>query len=494
MKRFLFILTICPALVFGQIQDFNLQLRLPKGFEMAPPAAQSAPYPARVESRSLIDPALAKALKDGLDKGQSVLKAIGVSAAVQLPDGQVWKGVAGVSSATAGDTIRPDMIFGVGSVSKTIAGACVMSLVEQGKLSLSDRVDKWLPAFPNVNPAITVQQLLNHTSGVYNFTDNPALNTAVSSNFAKIWTPQEVLNQFVRAPLFTPGNGWTYSNSGYLLLGLIVEAAAGKPYHEVVKTNLFDKVGLQGVILFPNEQTTQELAHLWADLLGGGFPIDLQSLNISMNALFSVAWTAGAYQSTPENIAKWMRHLFKGEVVSQASLTEMKKYVQVTPSYQYGLGISRYTSQGYELLGHGGDIIYKSLVLYIPDCDISIAVTSNDGTKTNMSVVFEEIFKAYLAYKMTPVFELKNENQVAVFPNPFSENLTISFDLKTSSDLCFSIVNEQGQVIQTVEYQQVPTGKQIIKWSGDVSNLPKGIYFLKVETEGKTLTQTLLKH
>ncbi|MEZ4951202.1 MAG: serine hydrolase domain-containing protein [Saprospiraceae bacterium] len=170
-----------------------------------------------------VDPVLVAMLDATLEEEKNRTEAVAFSAALILPDGDAWTGAIGQHDGTTGTLITTDMVSGVGSVTKTITAACIMQLRGEGKLSLDDSLGKYLPSFPNVKPEITIRQLLNHTSGIYNYTDNPNLNTRISQNYARVWQPDEILNNFVLAQLFNPGDNWAYSNTNYVLLGLIIE-------------------------------------------------------------------------------------------------------------------------------------------------------------------------------------------------------------------------------------------------------------------------------
>jgi len=165
---------------------------------------------------------LAMKLQNALDKALEIGSEghqLGISAAIIIPDEEIWIGVAGVSHP--GTPIAPEMLFDIGSSEKNFQAALVLKLKEEGLLSLDDPISKWLPDYPNINHTVTIRQLLNHTSGIYDFIEHP--DSTWRRGFSnidpiKIWTPEEVITTFMSEPYFSPGEGWHYSTTNYLLL------------------------------------------------------------------------------------------------------------------------------------------------------------------------------------------------------------------------------------------------------------------------------------
>ena len=166
---------------------------------------------------------LDKRLQTVLDKGLVKYDIRGVSAAIVNSD-SVWVGTAGISHDMV--SMKPDMLFSIGSVTKNFVAALTLKLAEEGTLSLEDRLSDWLPAYPYVDPEITIRQLLNHTSGIYMFWNNDDLWDALKNDRSRKWTPEEVLG-YIKEPDFAPGEGWRYSNTNYLLMAMIIEKATG---------------------------------------------------------------------------------------------------------------------------------------------------------------------------------------------------------------------------------------------------------------------------
>ena len=166
----------------------------------------------------------ADVLQSTLDAGVIEHGGQGYTFAVILPDGQRWVGVTGVSHGTT--RVTPEMQFAAGSITKTWTATTIMQLAEEGVLSLDDPVCEWLPGIPKVDCLITLRQLLNHTSGVHNYIDHPAYwKSTLWDEPDRSWTPGEALATYLLEPYFAPGAAWHYSNSGYVLLRMIIMEA-----------------------------------------------------------------------------------------------------------------------------------------------------------------------------------------------------------------------------------------------------------------------------
>jgi D-alanyl-D-alanine carboxypeptidase len=149
----------------------------------------------------------------------------GVSVAILIPGDGIWTGVYGESHA--GVPITTDTYFPIGSNTKTFTASILLKMQENGMLSLDDTIGTWLQNIPNVNGQITIRQMLNHTSGLYSYTDTSAFFTAMNSDYHHIYQPEDML-QYISTPVFAPGTKWEYSNTNFLLAGLIIKQVLGQ--------------------------------------------------------------------------------------------------------------------------------------------------------------------------------------------------------------------------------------------------------------------------
>lgn len=429
--------------LWGQFE--NLELAVPqKDHSFVFPETENT----LVSKAGNIDPILVDMLNATLEQELTLRSAVGLTAAVILPDGEAWTGAIGKHNA-AGEPITTDMVSGVGSVTKTVTGACILQLMEEGKLNLDDPIHTYLDTFQNIPPSATIRQLLNHTSGIYSYTDNPAVNAAVSQDYSRVWMPEEILQNFVLAPLFNPGDSWAYSNTNYVLLGMIIEEVTGNEFHAEIRTRFWEKLNLEDVYLYPQETSAETFVNLWADLFGGGTALDVSILGVTREGLFSLGWAAGAIISTPESIARWMKALTDGEAISPMALSYMEDFLPLTNEYGYGLGLSRtLLPDGTYVFGHSGNIIYQSEVNAVPDQGISIAVLTNDGTVTQLPETWYALYLTYQAYlTMSDVTEAAQVNPLKVYPNPAAANVVVALDELQLDGL--EVRNALGQIVWT---------------------------------------------
>jgi len=446
----LFVLLLTTLSSFAQVPEFpgfNLPIEPVSeiaGHELPPQEKYTAP----TTYRSNIDPLLADTLEKVVQKYWDNIGYVGLSAALMTPEGDIWAGAEGMSSET--EPLTPDHSFGMGSNTKTIAAAAIMKLVEDGLVELDDPLDDYLPSYQNVDSSATIRQILQHTSGIYNFTDSPQFSAVINADLQYEFEPEEIF-EFVSTPNFMPGNGWSYSNTNFILAGLVVEAASGISFHEYVRTNLIAPLNLESVALFPQEDWPTPKAHLWLDLIGEGTQYDLDALGIQFKSLFSGAWSAGAYVSTPSDLARWMNALYTNEILDPASVTQMKDYLPIAGSSGYGLGTFYFNIGGYDAYGHGGEIVYSSYGLYFPELDIAIAVMENEGEfgSTTLSPLVEQMLIAFEWYNNTivEVSEAKEEIQATIFPNPSTGSSQLRLNLAQSEQVQLNIFNALGQQI-----------------------------------------------
>ncbi|HEY5488286.1 MAG TPA: serine hydrolase domain-containing protein, partial [Candidatus Limnocylindrales bacterium] len=163
-----------------------------------------------------------------LDQQQADGGIPGIGATITFPDGSIWSSGSGNAIASPAEPATGDTPFVVGSITKTFITAAIMQLADAGQLSIDDPLSNWVPDFPNAQN-ITIRELLHHTSGIYDYFDYPTYNTQVFLTMqGHSWTPQEILSTFVGAPYFPPGTGYHYSNTNFILLGLVVENITGQ--------------------------------------------------------------------------------------------------------------------------------------------------------------------------------------------------------------------------------------------------------------------------
>ncbi len=435
-----------------------------------------------------VNPDLAAALQARLDAELVSNDAVGYGAAVILPDGSRWEGVSGVS--TIGVDLTTEYTFGIGSITKSFTAAVLTELEEEGTLSLDDPISMYLDSIPNINMDATIRQCLNHTAGNYDYRANPDLFTSGLTDSRKVWEPVELIETFVNAPNFAPGASWSYSNTNYVLAGMVIKSVTGNEYYDEYKKRFFDPLDLLAANAAPFQMKVNPLANLWFDVLGTGV-IDINLLSISTDGLFSIGGAAGGIVATPAETAKWMRSLVKAEATSQVVIDEM---LATTPPLTYGLGIYEESFQGMTRIGHGGNIIYASEAFHIPDLDITIAVCTNDGSKPLMTPIYTAMMEAYQEFlnpSSTNDFSLSGN--VVAFPNPFDESLNLEIDLAKAEKVQVQLMDTYGKPIKILLDESLPFGKSRKAFNLE-NQLAAGTYLIRVQTESGSTFKKVIKY
>lgn len=346
-------------------------------------SCQPAPLPEALELPEL---PYADKLQQAIDQvllAEEADRQLGISAAVIAPGYRPWIGVSGTSHADV--KITPDMLFDAGSVEKNLEAALVLKLVEEGLLALDDPVSQYLPAYPHVDGTITVRQLLDHTSGIFNVFEHPDFPwVGAGVDYSRSWKLEEVFNTFVLEPYGPPGQAQHYSSTNYLLVTAIIEQVTGSSVSEEIDRRLLRPMALEYTYVSMGEQPPEayKVAHPWADVDGDGALEDLSGMPLT----WKVTLTHPALFSTASDLAQWMHALYHEQtVLDPDSLKEMLAYPEVTrrdpEGGVYGLGVVDFTDRlGVPVLGHGGSSLgYSAAALYLPQSGNSVAWLINTG-------------------------------------------------------------------------------------------------------------------
>jgi D-alanyl-D-alanine carboxypeptidase len=264
----------------------------------------------------------------------------------------------------------PLTVYRIGSVTKQFTSVAIMQLVEQGKLSLDDDVTKYVPNAPTHGRHVLVRHLLNHTSGIPSYTDvGPEFGRVMRLDLAKDSLIASVKDDSLQ---FEPGSHFYYNNTGYFLLGMIIERVTGKPYGEYLHDVLFAPNGLTSTVYCSVMPLIKHRAQGYE-----GRPTGLVNAPyISMD----LPYAAGSLCSTVGDLAAWTRLLHSGKLVKQSSLAAMTTPAKLTSGrpMQYGFGLFMDTVGTHRRIHHGGGINgFISELAYYPDDSLTVVVLSN---------------------------------------------------------------------------------------------------------------------
>ncbi len=307
---------------------------------------------------------------------------IGATAALSSPEG-TWLGATGLASLRTGLAVEPDDLFQVGSITKPMVATVVLQLMETGQLSLEDTLDRWLPnnllaQIPDAGQ-ITLRQLLNHTSGIPDYV--PVL-LSVGVNLFREWQPQELIELVGgQSTEFSPGTNWSYSNTNYVLLGLIVEQVTGNPIATEIRSRILEPLDLQNTFYAGVDLIPTQVSGYW-DINNDGRLDDVNNIGLSW------AGSAGALVSNTEDLMRFGSALFGGKLLQPATLDQMLTFVEGIPSNSfsgYGLGIARLKTLEGTFYGHTGLTLgFRSSLWYSPETQIIYADLQNTRRFNNL--------------------------------------------------------------------------------------------------------------
>lgn len=282
----------------------------------------------------------------------------------------IFKKGYGKASLDKGEDITPEHIFRIGSLTKQFTAAAILKLVNEGKIRLNDKVTLFLPDYRPQGESITIENLLNHTSGVPNYTAFLELKSIENKMAEK--TLEQRFSDFNKLPLeFNPGEQFKYSNSGYFILGMIVEKVSGISYGEYIDKNFFGPLKMKNSF-YDGAVSKRKKAT--------GFVKNQDGFKATPVVHHSMPFAAGALASTVEDLWKWNRAVFDYQVVPRSVIEKAWQSTTLKggekKSYGYGWSLGRIDEL--KVIDHGGAIDgYVSYVLYVPDEKLFVGILSN---------------------------------------------------------------------------------------------------------------------
>ena len=328
--------------------------------------ALAAAAPAQAPTRSTIvrqiDSMATAALRNAPVAGLSI-------AVVKGRDTIVMKGY-GYADLENDVPATAQTVYRIGSITKQFTSAAVMQLVEQGKVGLDDDITKYFPGFPTHGQRILVRHLLNHTSGIPSYTDVPQRWQRVSM----MDLPHDSLLAMVSSDslMFAPGSAFYYNNTGYYMLGMLIEKVTGQKYGDYLAQHLFAPLGLKSTRYCATGPIIKHRAQ--------GYGNDRGTLVNAQYLSMDNPFAAGALCSTVGDLVAWEEALFSGKVVNASSLTQMTTPVKLTSTRPmvYGFGLVPDTVGRHRLVGHGGGINgFISHEEYYPNDSLTVVVLAN---------------------------------------------------------------------------------------------------------------------
>lgn len=347
---------------------------------------------------------LKKELQQKLDEWHKAGKFPGATLGVVLPNGESFGLAVGFSDRDAKTSMKPSDRMLAGSVGKTFAAATALQLVKEGRISLDDKIEKyfrkepWFSRLPNAED-VTIQQLMNHTSGMVRYEFKEQFTSDLTANPDKVWRPEEQIAYIFdeKAP-FAAGKGWEYSDTNYIVLGMIIERVTGKRFYDEALRRFVKPLKLKNTI----PQDSRTIRGLIQGYAGPDNPFGrtdamLKDGRFTFNP--QLEWTGGGWASTSEDLANWAKLMYEGKAFDPSLVPTMLDGVAAPTlgkDTKYGLGvIIRQTPMGTSF-GHSGFFPgYLTDMMYFPEHKIAIAVQVNTSaprtTGRPLSVILSEM-------------------------------------------------------------------------------------------------------
>jgi D-alanyl-D-alanine carboxypeptidase len=403
------------------------------------------------------NPALAANLQSTIDSMRLVQNVRGISACVFYPGVGTWKGVSGISYP--GSLMNSELEFGIASNTKLFTGVMVLQCAENGFLTLDDSLHEHLPPFNNIDSNITIRQLLNHTSGLYDVTSVPGYPDSIFNDPNRIFTPSELIS-WAGPPVFAAGTGWDYCNTNYILAGMIAESVTGLSYGQLLRDSILSPLQLDSTFLDVHDSLLYPVAHPWQ--------AGVDNYSVPRTALNSAAWAAGAMYSTAGEMVQWYQALMNGQVLSPASFQELTSFVGTG---NYGIGISEVIVQGRTVWTHGGNIWggYNSNMMYDVATGAIICVLINQ-IPAQSNLVSIQLLSTLINTTGGVADQTTHHESIIITPNPATDVVRVQCPGQYIRGL--QLLNTAGQVLDVSCESQL-----------GMDRFPAGIYVLLVETD-----------
>jgi D-alanyl-D-alanine carboxypeptidase len=400
--------------------------------------------------------------------------------------------VSGVVDTTTNTPLTGDEKFRVGSISKTFLATCVLKLADQNTLSLDDTIGKWLPAsLVSIIPygsSITIRRLLNHTSGMADAVDdtNSTLFTRFFENpFQQFNFDSIMFNDFTLLNPTNPPDDTlaNYTNTGYWLLGKIVESATGMGYDQYITQNIITPLGLTNTYIPSFSDSSISLPYVHGYDLN---PITSLITDFSYQNI-SLPYSAGSIISNVSDLIVFFKNLRDGNIIPMNWVDSMQNCYGHNPSSSnmyYGYGTIRVlnTSNGIDWIGHTGGISgYVTYMFYMPVIDSYI--TCNFSMEaSNPTGLYYKIMKYLQSIQAGIISTSINNESLKIYPNPANNYIEIT-GLNNGT---IEIINAQGQRVKTFDTSNT-------KITIDISKLAGGVYTIRIKTDNEIIVKKLIK-
>lgn len=441
-------------------------------------------------AQSGFGPTTVQTLQKKLDSCVTQFKVPGISATLIMSGDRIWSGASGLSDIKTKEALDTSMVFQQASICKMFAATLIFQLVEENKLSLDDTISQYLPPLKNVPPGTKIRYLLNHRSGITDILEHPKVTETWITAPDSIWKPEKVIEAYCLPPKFKQNAQFAYSNTNYVLIGMLIEKIRQKPLNQVLKEYITTPYGLKNIYLDPFDPIKAPQAQGWTSFSQANV-YDTNAgliLNPCSSSMFTMA---GAIVAQPSEVAKFTRLLWSGKILNSASLATMKTCTNlgVGGGNGYGYGTIRYSMGGKTYYGHSGDINgFTTMTMHheASDLTLTVEINRNSAPRVNIANVLLNIAGAIVATAEASA----DEPTLVVYPNPVSDVLrirTAAFDKNEA--LAVGISDMNGRRVFNDRFQHVGDDIGI-----SIAHIPNGLYAVEMLQGGQKKIQKIVVH
>ncbi len=452
--------------------------------------------PVSLSAQTPVDATMAALLQQKLDSCVNVFDVPGISATILFPGDRIWQGASGLSHIYNQTPMTTDRLFFQASVTKMLVSAMILQLVDEGALSLDDSLGHYLPNFPHIKSGIKIRHLLNHRSGLHDFiADNPASSQTWFTTPFFIWDPEDAIFSYIKAPYFEENAGFSYSNTNYVLLGLIIENVTGTSFAEALHTRFLEPYGMDKTFFPPFNVINGPVATGWTSFTSPNV-FNTDAAPVYTPCSYSMIFTAGALVALPADIAKFTRLLYSGQIISDSMMTILKTCTNVNfgnGCNGYGHGSMRYNFLGKTYFGHAGDFSgFTQLSVHQEqeEVTLTLSINRNNAPRGPIAAALLQVVQdnplATRAPEVMPVVE-----NMIIWPNPATDGIFIEGELLASGNGLIEVTDVTGRTLITKNLGQLPSGN--FRQELDVAGLPAGLYACRLVMEnGSTSTRLVM--
>jgi D-alanyl-D-alanine carboxypeptidase len=432
--------------------------------------------PPRARCQSPVDPAFAALLQQKLDSCRNVYAVPGISATLLLPGDRYWNGVSGVADIYTQEPMDTALVFQAASVTKLFTATIIFQLIEEGLLDLDDTVDEYLPSLPNIPGNTRIRYLLNHRSGLADYLSTPGAFDNWFSYPDSIWPPTQIISTYSAPPLFNQNAAFSYSNTNYMLLGMIVESITGNPFHEELYARLLVPLDLAPAYFPPAVPVSGDLVPGWSSFQFTN-TYDTDVTPILRDCFASFGYAAGSLVTTPNVLARFTRALMRGTLLTPASMATMRTCSNIGFSdgaNGYGHGTMRYVYAGRTYFGHSGDISgFTQMSVHSEQDSVTITLSINRNNAPRGPIAAAMLATVHQGLTVGIMDPAHQQIEFELFPVPASEHVTIrAVHLRANDQI--EMLDAMGRVVHieqastqgthTLGLRGLTPGQYVIRW------------------------------